>query len=226
VTPVLAVLADLVLPHPCAACDRRGVRLTAEVCSECVAAVEVLRPRPVRPVPAPPGLPPCFALGDYAGELRELILSFKERGRHRLARPLGALLAEAVAFAVDGPVTLVYIPDSTGAARKRYGDHMRLLAERAAARLREAGRPAVAFSALKAHGGADSAHLDAGQRRLAALGKFAVTRLPDTPGKVFLIDDIITTGSTLAAAARILREAGVDVRGCVALAATRRTVSP
>lgn len=223
---MLAVLADLVLPHPCAGCDRRGVRLTAEVCAECVAAVEVLRPKPVRPIPAPPGLPPCFAFGDYAGELRELILAFKERGRHRLAGPLGALLAEVIAFAVDGPVTLIYIPDTPGAARRRYGDHMRRLAVMAAARLRKAGRPAVAAGALKARGGADSAHLDAGQRRLAALDKFTLKRVPDTPGKVLLIDDIITTGSTLASAAETLREAGVDVRGCVALAATHRTVSP
>src|SRR5207253_2698659 len=94
---VWQALTDLVLPASCASCGGTGERLTYDVCAPCVAVVEALRPRLASPTPAPPGLPPCYALGEYDGELRELILSYKERGRHRLARPLGALLAEVVA---------------------------------------------------------------------------------------------------------------------------------
>src|SRR5438128_429223 len=88
-------LADLVLPVSCAACGEPGT----EVCVPCAGAVQALRPHPVAPAPAPPGFPPCYALGEYGGELRELILAYKERGRHRLARPLGALLADVAAAA-------------------------------------------------------------------------------------------------------------------------------
>ncbi|MEV1146442.1 ComF family protein, partial [Micromonospora sp. NPDC049799] len=103
-----ADLTDLVLPVECAGCRERRPGLRHGVCPECVATVHDLRPRPVRPTPAPPGLPPCVALGPYAGPLREMLLAYKDHGRHGLARPLGALLAEVVAAAV-GPVRPVLL---------------------------------------------------------------------------------------------------------------------
>jgi predicted amidophosphoribosyltransferase len=245
VSTLWATLADLVLPNPCAACGRQGERLTFDVCAACVRLIDQLRAFPTRPRPAPPGLPPCFALGEYGGELRELIIGYKERGRHRLARPLGALLAEAVATAVPGgtelpvmppvmpPVMqplmppllpLVYIPDTGVAAPRRHGDHMRLLALHAAQRLREAGRSTVVVNALKTRSTADSAELDAAQRAVAAGGKFAVRRGLPAGAEVVLVDDIITTGSTLAAASLALAGAGISVTACVALAATQLRV--
>jgi predicted amidophosphoribosyltransferase len=224
-------LADLVLPTSCASCGGTGQSLTFEVCAPCAAAVEALRPREARPTPAPAGLPTCFALGEYDGELRELILGFKERGRHRLARPLGALLAEVVAAAAQPhrPLLLLYVPDTARAARQRHGDHMRTLASAAVARLREAGRDAVTLPALSARPRPDSAELSAAQRADASRGAFARPwrglagpRREATRRTVVLLDDILTTGSTLAAAAELLADEGVEVRACAVLAATRR----
>lgn len=215
-----ATLADLVLPNPCAACGREGEPLSYDVCAACVRVFDRLRAFPTRPTPAPPGLPPCFALGEYGGGLRELIVGYKERGRHRLARPLGALLAEGVATAAPG-TPMVYIPDTGGAARRRHGDHMRVLASHAAAVLREAGRPAAVVNALRSRSQVDSAELDASGRAEAAQGKFAVRRGLPEGLEVVVVDDIVTTGSTLAAAATALRDAGAEVKACVALAATK-----
>ncbi|GAB3945202.1 hypothetical protein GCM10027614_36600 [Micromonospora vulcania] len=109
-----ADLGDLVLPADCAGCRERRPGLRHGVCPTCVTALSALRPRPVRPTPAPPGLPACVALGPYAGPLREALLAFKEHGRHGLARPLGALLAEVVVAAVGEvrPLALVPVPDT------------------------------------------------------------------------------------------------------------------
>jgi predicted amidophosphoribosyltransferase len=93
-------LTELVLPAECAGCRADRVPLRYGVCASCAAALEALRPVPVRPTPAPPGMPDCAALGSYRGALREALLSYKERGRHGLARPLGLLLAEVVAMTV------------------------------------------------------------------------------------------------------------------------------
>ncbi|TBL30065.1 hypothetical protein EYA84_23355, partial [Verrucosispora sp. SN26_14.1] len=79
------------LPADCAGCRERRSGLRHGVCPDCVATLGALRPGPVRPVPAPPGLPPCHALGPYGGPLREILLAYKDHGRHGLARPLGAL---------------------------------------------------------------------------------------------------------------------------------------
>ncbi|MGH2602211.1 MAG: ComF family protein [Dehalococcoidia bacterium] len=218
------------VPAPCAGCGTEGERLSLEVCGHCVAALDGLRAFATRPTPPPPGLPPCYALGDYGDELRELIIGFKDRGRHRLAQPLGGLLAETVATAVpEGPVLLVYVPDTGAAARERYGDHMRRMAAAAARRLQHAGRPAMVAGCLRARPKADSAGLDMAQRAEAARAAF----LPSGSGRaqalrgardasVILVDDVITTGVTLAAAAQVLDEQGIHVDACATLAATRR----
>ena len=64
-----------------------------------------------------------------------------EHGRHRLAGPLGALLAVAVARAAPAgaPVRLLPVPSTASAARERHGDHMARLATHAVRRLRAAG---------------------------------------------------------------------------------------
>ena len=205
------------------------------VCDRCVAVVAGLRPHPTRPDPAPPGLPVCAALGAYDGVLRELVLAYKDRGRHRLARPLGRLLAEVVASLVAGPVLLVPVPDVPAAARARHGDHLLRLARPAAARLRAAGRPVTLARPLRARPRPDSTGLAAAQRLAQARDAFRPRplrlaglrqRVARTGEPVILLDDVITTGATLAAATARLAEAGVPVAGAAVLAATRRTYSP
>ncbi|MGC4805036.1 ComF family protein [Micromonospora sp. DT233] len=219
------------LPTGCAGCRERAAATRHGFCPGCVAALEALRPGPVRPTPAPAGLPPCVALGPYGGVLREALLAYKERGRHGLARPLGGLLAEVVAEAVGGPrpVLLVPVPDTAAAARARYGDHLGRLARHAAVRLRRAGWPVRVSRPLRASPRPDSTTLDQAARARAAQGAFRAR--PGAAGRprpgaatpvVVLLDDIVTTGVTLAAAARVLRGAGLPPTVAAVLAATRK----
>ena len=64
-----AGLADLVLPAECAGCRAPGA---GRLCVACLASLSALRAHPVRPTPAPSGLPPCVAMGGYDGVLRDL----------------------------------------------------------------------------------------------------------------------------------------------------------
>src|SRR3977135_3278758 len=82
----LAGAVDLVLPADSAGC--REPAAPARLCRD-RAGVVARAPFSARPSPAPAGLPPCFAGGDYGGPMRELILAYKERGRRALAAPLG-----------------------------------------------------------------------------------------------------------------------------------------
>lgn len=228
---IWADLADLVLPAECAGCRGARLPLRQGVCPACAAELAALRPTRVRPTPAPPGLPDCVALGAYHGVVREALLSYKERGRHGLARPLGRLLAEVVAEAVGprGPVLLVPVPATARSARARYGDHLRRLARHAAVRLRAAGWPVAVASPLRALPRPDSATLDSAGRAAAAAAAFRTRawRLPAArraaAGRtVVVIDDIVTTGATLAAITRSLVGAGIPVSAAAVLAATVR----
>ncbi|MEU5722587.1 ComF family protein [Micromonospora sp. NPDC047738] len=221
-----ADLTDLVLPAGCAGCGERIPGLRQAFCPRCVGELTALRPAPARPDPAPPDLPPCVALGPYAGALREGLLAYKERGRHGLARPLGALLAEVVAAAMGaaGPVTLVPVPDTARAARARYGDHLDRLTRHAAARLHAAGWPVRVLRPVRALPRPDSVALDSAGRAAAADAAFRLRRADGVrvDGPVVLLDDIVTTGSTLAAVSRILHRAGMTPKAAAVLAATQK----
>ncbi|HEX7746898.1 MAG TPA: phosphoribosyltransferase family protein [Micromonosporaceae bacterium] len=227
-------LADLVLPVDCAGCGASARPLRLGFCVDCMAVLAALDPRSVRPDPVPPGLPPCTALGGYDGALREALLSYKERGRHRLARPLGRLLADVVVRAVGPePVLLVPVPATGRAARQRHGDHLRRLTSYAAGRLRAAGHAAVVVHPLRALPRADSTALDRTARAAAAAHAFQLRpgRIPAlrrlVPGRsVVVLDDIVTTGATLASVANLLRAAGVPVATAAVLAATELRHAP
>jgi predicted amidophosphoribosyltransferase len=231
-----SALVDLVLPAECAGCavsrEHRG-----GLCSECAAALAAATPQRVQPEPAPPGLPRCTALAAYAGSLRGAILAYKERGRHTLAGPLGARLADVTAAALGGrhgPVLLVPVPATAAAARDRYGDHMLRLARRAAGELARRGWPAAVAGPVRARPRADSAELSSADRLRAAANAFTVVpgRLPAVRAAVsggarlVLVDDVLTTGATLTMVAARLRAAGVDTPVAAVLAATQRRVSP
>ncbi|HEU4346286.1 MAG TPA: phosphoribosyltransferase family protein [Actinoplanes sp.] len=229
---MLRALADLVLPSACAGCGAERVPLHSGVCADCVTVLEALVPLPAAPTPPPRGMPPCVAVGAYGGALRGVLLSYKEKGRHRLARPLGALLAAAVArLAPDrhGPVTLIPVPSTARAIRERHGDHMARLTTHAVRRLRAAGWQADTVRPLAASPRPDSASLDAVARYATAGSSLRIRpdrirvlqRRSTMRRTLVVVDDIVTTGATLAAVTSRLREANVQVTGAAVLAATQ-----
>ncbi|MEV4706593.1 phosphoribosyltransferase family protein [Actinoplanes sp. NPDC049316] len=231
-----ADLADLVLPAACAGCGTERVPLRFGICTACVAELENSHPYATTPDPPPPAMPPCTTLGPYAGALRGALLAYKERGRHRLAGPLGGLLAGVVAeAAVRGgggprvPLVVVPVPSTVSAARERGGDHMARLAGHVVRRLRRAGWEADVRQPLRALPRADSASLDVAGRAAAAESSLRIRgarirvsrRRPTMRGTLIVVDDIVTTGATLAAVTVRLREVDMQVTGAAVLAATR-----
>lgn len=168
--------------------------------------------------------PPVYALGTYRGRLRTTLLAYKERGRRDLAAPLGVALASALLqLPVRGSgVWLVPVPSRRVAAGRRGGQHVTLLAERAAASLAGAGVAAAVAPALRVGPGVrDSVGLAAAARQANLAGRVLPRRagLPPAGTAVVLIDDVVTTGTTAAACAAALLRTGVDVPAIVVLAA-------
>lgn len=214
---------DLVLPTSCAGCS--GPPVVA--CSACLAPL-MATPQMAWPRPRPPGLPPPFAVAAYEGSVRRLLLAFKEEGVTGLQRTLGRALARAVVVAVGAQdvVRLVPVPSSAASRRARGDDIVRALAGDAAADLRRLGMDATVVAALRhTRRVRDSAGLTSAQRAANLADAFVArpnraAALAGAP--VVLVDDLVTTGVTLAECAAALRRQGGNTLACATIAATQR----
>ncbi|PSK97122.1 putative amidophosphoribosyltransferase [Murinocardiopsis flavida] len=213
IAAALSALVDLLLGETCAGCGRPG----AALCAACSGLLD-RRPRRCR---GRPGCPQAWAVGPYSGRDRSVLLAFKEQQRRGLAAPLGRSLAAAVTAASragpGSPLLLVPVPPRPSGVRRRGYDPVLLLAGAAARALTARARPARVHAALRpVRRVADQVGLRRDERRANLAGAFAVPRRAVRPlhgraaGRtVVLVDDVLTTGASLAEAARALRAAGV-----------------
>ena len=213
---LLSSLLDLLFPPKCPFCGR--VLEAPGICDACRRELpwtegdEALRR-------LPDGLR-CAAPLWYEGLAREGLHRFKFQGMSSAAGPLGELVARCVAEQFSGEFdTVTWVPVSRRRLRQRGYDQARLLAERAC-RLWDTAPEQLLCKTV--HNPAQSGLKDAGARRDNVRNVY----VPADPARirerrVLLVDDICTTGATLSACARVLREAGAADVVCAAAALTR-----
>jgi len=180
--------------------------------------------------------------GSYDGLLRDLVVAHKEHRRLALARPLGRLLALAVEVAVEVAIevavevavevpagrtlALVPVPSSVDSVRARGHDPLLRMTRVAAARLRRRGiHCSVAPLLAHARTVRDQAGLSSVARVANLEGAFvAVPRRSRgrSGSEVVVVDDVVTTGASLAEAVRALRAVGVTPAAGATVAATQR----
>ena len=215
---------DLVLGGRCVGCAAGG-RTLCRSCEADLPRVAV----PAWPTPTPAGLAAPYAAAAYDGTVRSMVIAHKERRVLALRRPLGRLLAEAVAtLAGPTPLVLVPVPSRPGTSRSRGHDPTWAITRTAAALLRSQGYAVRTARLLVSRGGvADQAGLGAGARAANLAGSMwcptaSVRQVAGRRVSAVVCDDVLTTGSTAREAQRALEACGVPVAGIAAVAATRR----
>lgn len=151
------------------------------------------------------------AVGAYDGALRAIIHAMKYEGRRSLARPLAELMRVCGADALEGAECLVPVPLHPSRRRERGFNQAADLARHLNLPVRHALRRLRAT--------ASQTGLPAAQRHRNVRGAFAATRAARgfIGRTIVLIDDVSTTGATLEACARALKEAGLkEVRALTA----------
>lgn len=219
-------LARLVVPVACAGCLRLDVRL----CDECeapwweepfraeegAARLQVLGRTPL----------PTWAVAELDGTAHAAIAAWKEGGRRDLDTFFAATARRAAAHVAPhlaqplaaGPLVVVPVPSAKASVRRRGADLTGLLAKAVARELVDSGASVTVTRSLvsagvRSRGRSSAARWDAARVRAR----------PASPAAcAVLVDDVMTTGATLARASAALEEAGTAVAGALVLAATPR----
>jgi predicted amidophosphoribosyltransferase len=155
----------------------------------------------------------CRAALAYEGDGRELVARLK----YRNARSALAWLAGEMSMLVDrSDVDIVtWVPTTAARRRERGFDQAELLARAVARRVRVPSRSMLARGAGPPQTGRTGV-----ERHLGPVLAARPVPRGRLPRRVLLVDDVITTGTTVTVAARALKVAGVETVLVVAAART------
>ena len=217
-----ASVLDVALPPACAGCGEEGLAL----CPRCRRALDA---RLSLPAGVPMGLPSALPMliaqlewsAPFSGPVRAALHGLKYAGERRLTEPLAAPVAARWRVAGVGGEVLVPVPVHAERARRRGYDQAVLLTIDISRRLQMRWLPALE----RTRNTAPQFDLGRRARRANVAGAFAVRGSREAAlvrdRWVVLVDDVVTTGSTLTACAEALYAAGAIAVSAMTVARER-----
>ncbi|MBI5884982.1 MAG: ComF family protein [Deltaproteobacteria bacterium] len=197
----------------CAACERafEASRIKGPVCTVCgtpFASASAQAHACGQCIKEPPPFVQAVSAYLYEGAVLSAVSAFKFNARVSLAAGLGALSAEAARFDA-APQLVLPVPLHVARLRRRGFNQSLLLAQEVASTL---SLPIDYTLLSRVRETASQTGLKAADRRINVKGAFAVARPDNVKGRrVLLVDDVMTTGSTVRECAAVLKSAGASV---------------
>lgn len=208
------IVTMALLPPTCCLCGARGRDATLDLCDVCFAML----PRSQEDN-APASFAHALVPFRYDYPVNHFIRGLKFRGERVYARVLGTLLAEArTAIDLPLPQAVIPVPLHSSRYRERGFNQAHELALYAARRLRLQVDSRCLTRVLATQ---EQSGLPLSERAQNVQNAFRMNR-PLRATRIALVDDVLTTGSTAAEAARVLTEAGAtDIELWAAARVTR-----
>ena len=211
-------ILDLLFPPRCVFCKKILKSAETGICAQCQTKLPWITGREAEQKFE--FISCCVSPLWYQEHVRESILRYKFHDRSGYAKQYGTFIAQCVTDHLAGQYDLItWVPLSAKGLKKRGYDQAMLLAMASALEL---GNVAVETLQKVRHTDTQSGIKDDSARRANVLGAYEVIDAELISDKrVLLIDDVVTTGSTLSECARTLRTYGAKEVVCATLARAR-----
>lgn len=204
-------ILSIIAPHSCLGCGREG----DVICTRCVANLPTVPSRCYRCCQIASGFKTCkacrrqsslqsvFPATAYKDVAKQTVRALKYEHCRAAVQPMVSLMAERLGNLPAGCV-VAYVPTATNRLRTRGYDQAELIAKELAAKLKLPYAPLLRRMGQRRQVGATRAERRAQLKEdFRPIHPYIVAQ-----NNILIVDDVITTGSTLEAAARTLRQAG------------------
>ena len=208
-------LLDFAYPPHCAVCEA-DIEAATLLCGSCWAEIVPRRPRSLAE-DGGRGFEKIVALGPFTGALQQAIYALKFRNQVRLGRALGERMGQCLAEQLAPLDCLLSVPLHPARQRERGFNQSAEIAAGLGAVL---GVPVYHGVVRRRKNTRQQALLSAEERHANLRGAFALVTAPPAGAWIGIVDDVWTTGETMAACAQavgsdrlwavVLARSGVD----------------
>ena len=211
---VFDYILSLIYPPKCVFCGT--VIDKSDICEECEKTLPFTKGDSI--YQKFPFVDKCISPLYYKDYVRRAFLRFKFAGCSCYSRRLGGIMSECAENNLDcGSIDMIScIPLSRKRMHDRGYNQAELLAKEIS---KKVGVEYLPTLKKIRHNTAQSTIKDSKQRAANVIGAYRVVDAEKVKGKyILLVDDVVTTGSTVSECARILKKSGAKAVYCVTLA--------